>query len=108
MNKYLAGSLIFLTGCGVGYGISYVIHKKIFEEKLEEEALKNQQYYIKLAGYEEPVAKTLSENDDEAQKSEEKQPEEPNLDNPEHFEPRKFNFTEFLVFIMRILIIIRN
>ena len=94
MNKYLSGAIVFIAGFGAGFGVSYILQKQKFEQKLNEEALKNQDYYIKLAGYsasewqpDREVAKTLSKNDDEAEKSEEKQPEEEK-------DQRKFDFTE--------------
>ena len=44
MNKYLAGSLIFLAGCGIGFGVSYVIQKKIFgSQKSEEKQPENEE-----------------------------------------------------------------
>lgn len=91
MNKYITGSLIFIAGAGIGFGVSYYINKKHFEKRLDEELLKNQEYYIKLAGYstETPNIKyeyevTKASNDDADQNFEEKPP----------VEDKKLHYTE--------------
>lgn len=49
MNKYVSGALIFVAGAGIGFGVSwFIINKKIFELRLEEELNKNEEYYLDL------------------------------------------------------------
>lgn len=59
MNKYIKYGLIFVAGLGVGYCVSYVIEKERFEKRLNEELEKNQDYMIKLLGYQKPGDKEV-------------------------------------------------
>lgn len=62
MNKYLFGGLMLAAGLGIGGGISYLICKKKYEQKLVDELDKNQKYYIDLLGYKEPDEKDIPED----------------------------------------------
>lgn len=59
MNKYIKFGLIFAAGFGAGYGVSYVVEKPRFEQRLNEELEKNQDYMVKLLGYQTPGEKDI-------------------------------------------------
>ena len=61
MNRKIIYGLSFMAGAVIGGSVSWFIQKKKFDQKLEEEAAKNQEYYLNLLGYHEPDEKEVPE-----------------------------------------------